>query len=111
MTEQTQPEQTPAQEQPAPLAPLSSRIMAKAHNSYSIRYDLNFAEALLRFTDAQLAPTERPTEEPTTLEEAADQRFTYMILADCIDRYAERLVEARLEAAGVKNESGLTGNG
>ncbi len=109
MTEQTPTEQT--QEPPAPLKPLVTRIMATAHNQESIRYDLSFAEALLRFADAQIEPMTRQTEEPETLDEAAAQRFTYMILADCIDAYAERLVEARLKAAGVKKESGLAGNG
>lgn len=58
----------------------------------------------------------RPGEHGETLEESASQRFRYMILVDLIDIYAERLAEARLEAAGVKNKSekhedGLTGNG
>ena len=60
----------------------------------SIRYDLGFQEALLRFADDQIESQSNPNGlAPTHAQEEATQEC-FALLCDAIDHYAARRVEA-----------------
>lgn len=72
----------------------------------SIRYDLGFQEALLRFADDQSESQCNPNDQAPTheQEEVTQQRFA--LLCDAIDHYAAQRVEAERDRRGKEADKG-----